>query len=67
MKPFDVDGQGAVGVVMMLGKRNVALKVQLTFDGVEDVAEKLLRRAKVELEGTLLRDGKRCVLMCRYA
>ncbi|KAH7706364.1 hypothetical protein AAVH_26412 [Aphelenchoides avenae] len=56
VKPFDVDGQGAVGVVMMLGKRNVALKVQLTFDGVEDVAEKLLRRAKVELEGTLLRD-----------
>ncbi|KAH7711401.1 hypothetical protein AAVH_21305 [Aphelenchoides avenae] len=56
VKPFEVVGQGAMGVVMMLGKKNVALKVQLTFEGVADVVDKLLRRAKVELEGTLLRD-----------
>lgn len=63
MKHFEVEGQGASGVIMMLGKKNVALKAQLSFDGVALVVDNLLRRAKVELEGTILRDGTNSVLL----
>lgn len=57
VKHFEVEGKGATGVVMLMGKKNVAVKVQLSYDGASLVVDNVLRRAKLELEGTMLRDG----------
>ncbi|KAH7728988.1 JmjC domain containing protein [Aphelenchoides avenae] len=56
VKHFEVEGKGATGVVMLMGKKNVAVKVQLSYDGASLVVDNVLRRAKLELEGTMLRD-----------